>query len=177
MRLALLAIVLIPSLIIADEPDEKGFTPLFTGKDLTGWVMAQGKDSLDGKEASPTKRFVVKDSVLVIDPKVKGDIVMNTAKSYAGDVVIRFEFKPGEGCNNDLLFRGTKFDLKKEDVKNIKFGEWNRFEISIQGDKAEFRCNGELLKTLKAKPAATPLGLRAEFGPVEYRNLRIKTGS
>ena len=115
--------------------------------------------------------------VLVIDPKVKGDIVMNTAKSYAGDVVIRFEFKPGEGCNNDLLFRGTKFDLKKEDVKNIKFGEWNRFEISIQGEKAEFRCNGELLKTLKAKPAATPLGLRAEFGPVEYRNLRIKTGS
>ena len=74
------------------------------------------------------------DGVLTIDPKVKGDIVVFTEKTFDKDAHIKFEFKPGKGCNNDLYFRGLKFDLKTPDVKNMKEGEWNAFEIVVTGE-------------------------------------------
>ena len=57
---------------------EPGFTLLFNGKDLSGWKL-KGGDSLEGKTESPTKRFVVIDGNLVIDPK--------SLKLYDGDVL------------------------------------------------------------------------------------------
>jgi hypothetical protein len=153
---------------------EEGFTPFFNGKDLTGWKMAKGGDSLDGKTEAANKRFLVSDGKLVIDPKVKGDVTINTAKEFGKDVHIKFEFLPGAGCNNDLYFRGLKFDLKKSDVKNLKEDQWNVFEIVLQGDTVEYKCNGESLKTAKATAASTPLGVRAEFGPIQLRHLRYK---
>lgn len=152
------------------EPD---FTLLFNGKNLDGWKTRNG-EALDGKTEAANGRFKVSDGHLVIDPKVKGDVVINTAKEWGKDVHIKFEFLPGPGCNNDLYFRGLKFDLKKSDVKNLKEGEWNEFEIVVRGDKAEFKCNGETLRTANAKAGNTPLGLRAEFGPVQLRRIRIK---
>jgi len=73
--------------------------------------------------------------------------------------------------NNDTFLRGVKFDLKKPDVKNLKVDEWNQFEIIVRGDSSEYKCNGEILKTIKNKPARTPFGIRAEFGGIEIRNL------
>lgn len=173
----LLLLTGIPTLAADEAPLEPGFTALFTGKDLSGWQMAKGGEPLEGKTASATKRFVVRDGLLVIDPKVKGDLTINTTREFAGDAHLKFDFRPGPGCNNDLFFRGLKFDLKKPDVKNLKEGEWNAFEIVVTGDMAEFRCNGELLKTAKVKMPRSPLGIRAEFGPVELRRIRIKSGS
>jgi hypothetical protein len=152
---------------------EPGFTLLFNGKDLTGWKLKKGGESLDGKTEAAGKRFHVEGGKLIIDPKVKGDVTIETAKELR-DVHIKFDFLPGAGCNNDLYFRGLKFDIKKSDVKNMKEGEWNEFEIIVQAGKAEFKCNQEMLKTDKTKSDASALGIRAEFGPIEYRNLRFK---
>ena len=66
-------------------------------------------------------------------------------------------------------------DIKKPDVK-FKDDEWNDFEIIVTGKKAEFKCNGETLKTLDVKQEKSPLGLRAELGPVQIRHFRIKEG-
>src|SRR5262249_50794240 len=101
-----------------DFKPEEGFTPLFNGKDLTGWKTDKGGDSLDGKTETPDKRFKVVDDVLVLDHKVKGDVRIRTAKEFGKDVHIKFEFLPGPKCNNDLFLRGTKFDIKVPDVKN-----------------------------------------------------------
>lgn len=163
-----------------DFKPEPGFVLLFNGKDLTGWKIAATKDkdksgeSLEGKTESPTKRFVVADGVIVVDPKAKGDLSITTDKTFAKDATIRFDFKPGKGCNNDLYFRGLKFDIKASDVKNLKEGEWNTFEISVVGSEMELKCNGESIRKASAKPAATPLSLRAEAGAIEYRRVRIK---
>jgi hypothetical protein len=159
-----------------DFKPEPGFTPLFNGKDLSGWKTKKG-EPLEGKTESPEKRFVVKDGVLVLDHNVKGDIYIYTVKEFGGDLHIKFDYMPGPGCNNDLFIRGLKFDIKKPDVKNLKEGEWNEFEIVIKGDKAEFKSNGETQRTDKVKAEKSNLGLRAEFGPVQYRRLRIKEGS
>jgi len=157
-----------------DFKPEAGFTLLFNGKNLDGWKMKKGGESLDGKTEAAGGRFKVMEGVLVIDPKVKGDIYIVTAKEFSKDLTIRFEYKPGKGCNNDLLLRGTKFDLKTPDVKNWKENEWNEFEITIQGTKAEFKNNGETQRTLQTKSEKSVFELRAELGPVEYRRLRIK---
>ena len=159
-----------------DFKPEPGFTSLFNGKDLAGWKEKQGGTSLDGKTEAYKGRFKVKDGVLVIDPKIKGDVRIVTNRQFAGDVRIRFDYRPGPGCNNDLFLRGHKFDLKKPDVKNLKEGEWNQFEILIKGDSIEFRNNGEVQRKGTVKSKSTPFGIRAELGPVEFLRLRVMGG-
>jgi hypothetical protein len=166
--------LLVPRPVAAEDAKaESGFTTLFNGKNLDGWKTKSG-EALEGKTEAYKGRFKVADGKLVLDPKVKGDVRIVTTKALSGDTHIKFEFLPGPGCNNDLFFRGTKFDLKKPDVKNLKEGEWNVFEIIVQGDKAEFKNNGQTQRTMKTKSASSILEVRAEFGPVQFRNIRVK---
>jgi hypothetical protein len=156
---------------------EPGFTLLFNGKNLDGWKEASGKkESLEGKLEAYNGRFKVIDGKLLYDPGVRGDLYIETTKTFAKDLHIKFDFKPGPKCNNDLFLRGTKFDIipGNKENKNVKEGEWYTFEIVITGDKIEHRINGEVARTSKAKPEATPFKLRAEFGAIEIKNIRVK---
>src|SRR5437899_7980347 len=111
--LILAALLAAPCLSRADDFKlEPGFTLLFNGKDLTGWKEKTGGASLEGKTEAYKGRFTIKDDVVTIDPKVKGDVRIMTTREFAGDVHIKFEYMPGPGCNNDLFLRGQKFDLK-----------------------------------------------------------------
>lgn len=154
---------------------EPGFTPLFNGKDLSGW-KERGGAALDGKAetAKPAGRFKVADNAIVIDAKAKGGAFIDSVKTFEKDVHLIFEFKAEEGCNNDVYLRGTKFDIKKGDIKNLKLGEWQKFEIIVKGDMVEFKCDGESQKPQKAKAGAAPFSLRAEFGPIQVRRVRYK---
>jgi hypothetical protein len=170
--------LLLPLRTSADEFKlEDGFTLLFNGKNLDGWKEAsQKKEALDGKTEAYKGRFKVDDGRLVYDPAVKGDLYIETAKEFGKDVHIKFDFKPGPKCNNDLFLRGTKFDIVpgNKENKNVKEGEWYTFEIVITGDKIEHKINGEVARTSKAMPKATPFKLRAEFGSIEIQNIRVK---
>ena len=135
---------------------EAGFTLLFNGKNLDGWREAKGnKDSLEGKTEAFKGRFKVADGKLVYDPAVKGDLYIETAKEFGKDVHIKFDFKPGDKCNNDFFLRGTKFDIipGKGENKGAKEGEWSTLEIVVVGDKLEHKINGETVRTSKAKTA------------------------
>lgn len=186
--LSCLVFVLSAGVVVAadDFKLESGYRLLFNGKNLDGWqTKAAGKDgkpmSLEGKTEAFDKRFVVKDGELVIDPAVKGDRYIETQKDLSGDFTIRFDFNPGEGCNNDLLFMGTKFDIKageksKDAVKGVKLNEWNKMEIAVKGGTVEYTINGEKAGTQKTKGEKGPFQLRAEFGPMSVKNLRISDG-
>jgi hypothetical protein len=171
--------------VAADEFKlEAGYKLLFNGKNLDGWqTKASGKDgkseALEGKAEAFKGRFKVADGELVIDPKVKGDSYIETVQQLSGDFTIRYDFKPGDGCNNDTLLLGTKFDIKvgsKDAVKGVKAGEWNKLEIVVKGGSADFLVNGEKAATQKTKGAKGPLILRAEFGPISYKNIRVSEG-
>jgi hypothetical protein len=156
---------------------EPGFTLLFNGKNLDGWKEASGKkESLEGKTEAYNGRFKVVEGKLVYDPSVKGDLYIETAKEFGKDVHIKFDFKPGPKCNNDLFLRGTKFDIipGNKENKNVKEGEWYTFEIVVKGDTVEHKINGETVRTSKAGDKATPFKLRAEFGAIEIKNIRVK---
>jgi hypothetical protein len=170
--------VLAPMALRAEEFTlEPGFTLLFNGKNLDGWKEASGKkEALDGKTAAYNGRFNVVDGRLVYDPAVKGDLYIETTREFGKDVHIKFDFKPGPKCNNDLFLRGTKFDIipGNKENKNVKEGEWYTLEIVIIGDKIEHKINGEVMRTAKATAKATPFKLRAEFGSLEIKNIRVK---
>jgi hypothetical protein len=156
-----------------DFKPEEGFTLLFNGKDLTGWKTTKG-ESLDGKTEAYAGRFKAADGILTLDPSVKGDVRIVTAKEFTGDVHLKFDFMPGPKCNNDLFLRGTKFDLKIEDVKEWKEGEWNTCELVLKDGKVEFKVNGKSIRTLPAKEKSSSFQLRAEIGPMKVRHLRVK---
>lgn len=162
---------------------ESGFTLLFNGKNLDGWREASGKkdadakkETLDGKTEAFKGRFKVVEGKLVIDPAVKGDSYIETVKEFGKDVHIKFDFKAGPKCNNDIFLRGSKFDIVpgNKETKSVKEGEWYTFEIIVSGDKIEHKVNGETARSGKAADKATPFKLRAEFGSIEVKNIRAK---
>lgn len=158
---------------------EPGFKPLFNGKNLDGWKEASGrKEALDGKTEAFGGRFKVVEDRLVIDPAVKGDLHLETVATFAKDVHIKFEFKAGAKCNNDLFLRGTKFDIVpgNKENKTVKEGEWVSFEIVVAGERIEHKVAGETVRssTIKADAPAGSFRIRAEFGELEIRNLRAK---
>jgi hypothetical protein len=166
------------SSLLADEFKlEAGFTLLFNGKNLDGWREASGKKQpLDGNTEAYNGRFKVAQGKLVYDPAVKGDLYIETTREFGKDVHIKFDFKPGPTCNNDLFLRGTKFDIipGNPENKKVKEGEWYTFEIVITRTRIEHKINGETVGTSRATDKATPFKLRAEFGALEIKNLRVK---
>lgn len=156
---------------------EAGFTLLFNGKNLDGWKEASNKkESLQGKTEAFKGRFKVVEGKLVIDPAVKGDLHVETTREFAKDVHVKFDFKPGPKCNNDVFLRGTKFDIVPGNKENMtaKEGEWSTCEIVVIGDKVEHKINGVTTRTSKTTAKSSPLRLRAEFGAMEIKNLRVK---
>lgn len=170
---------LLPLRNFAAEPaPDAGFAPLFNGKNLDGWQTAKtsAAEPLEGRTEAFAGRFKVVDGALVFDPAVKGNSYIETTREFGGDVQIKIEFNPGPKCNNDFFLRGTKFDVVPgaKETKDVKEGEWQTLEIIIQGDKVEHRINGQTVRTAKAAAAASRLMLRAEFGAIQIRNIRVK---
>jgi hypothetical protein len=156
---------------------EVGFTLLFNGKNLDGWRQKSDKASLEGKTHAYDGRFKVDAGVLVFDPAVKGDRYIETTKEFAKDVHFKFDFKPGPKCNNDVLFRGEKFDIipgKKGELDKVKEGEWYTFELRATGDTLQYTINGDVSRTKKMKAKSSTFVLRAEFGAMQVKNIRVK---
>ena len=83
---------------------DEGFTPLFNGKDLTGWVYGSKKDKA-GKvdENKAGAGYQVKEGG-VLYSTVKDGGNLYTEKEYA-DFVFRFEFKLTPNANNGVAIR------------------------------------------------------------------------
>lgn len=167
----------LPTIVGGEFKLEPGFTLIFNGKNLDGWQTKGKKESLAGKTQAYDGRFKVDGGVLVYDPAVKGDRYIETTKEFDKDVTFRFDFKPGPKCNNDILFRGKKFDIvpgNKENMK-VKEGEWYTFEMRATGETLQYKINGETVRTTpKVKAKGSSIVLRAEFGAMEVKNIRVK---
>lgn len=176
--LVLPALLAVAFLSAEEAKPEQGFTVLFNGKDLGGWKEAGGKKpaALEDKTEAFKGRFKVVKGALVIDPAIKGDRYIETKATFGKDVHVKLDFKPGPKCNNDVFLRGTKFDIVPGNKENkaVKEGEWYTLEIVIVGDKVEHRIGGQVVRKSKAGARATPLKLRAEYGAMEVKNIRVK---
>jgi hypothetical protein len=144
-------------LFVTAGADEPGFTPIFNGKDLTGWRLV--KTDLAGKTASDDGRFAAKDGILVITgskDRPPKNTEIETVDSYDGDFTLRLEFRASRDANSGLHLRDKAFkhQLQIRDyprvgpyktLKNYKDGDWNAIEVIVTGTKAHCTCNGEIL--------------------------------
>jgi len=155
---------------------EDGFKLIFNGKNFDGWQTSKTKkkETLEGKTESHKGRFKIVDGgIIAFDA---GNAYIETVASYAKDVHFKFDFRPGPKCNNDILFRGTKFDIVpgNKENKDVKEGEWYTFELVAKGDTLEHKINGKTARTSKAAAKASEFILRAEIGKMDVKNIRVK---
>lgn len=170
----------------AGSAGEKKGESLFNGKDLTGWVYPgmKGK-ALDGAKETPDGRIEVKDGAISIKAKDtggKGGIKdLYTAKSFDSDFVLKMQFKAGAKADSGVYIRGPQLQIRdfirrgeQKQLKNFKNDDWNDLVIVVKGSEATFTVNGEALNPPKMKvPAKGPVGVQAETGVFEFRNIEI----
>ena len=150
---------------------EKGFEPLFKGKDLTGWEMKQAKGDI--------KDFWSVKEGGILSAKA-GTGWISTTKEY-GDFVLRVEWRIQADGNSGVFLRvpgvvegkspsGTGMEIQILDDNSAKYkgklkpyqysgsiytfvpcskpvfksaGEWNKFELICDKDKITVVFNGE----------------------------------
>jgi hypothetical protein len=155
-----------------DQKPEEGYTSLFNGKDLTGWVYGK-KGSGENKSGAG---YQVADGVLFCTVKDGGNLF--TAKEY-GDFSFKFEFKLTENANNgigiraplegDSAYVGMEIQVLDDSgpaYKNLRpeqyhgsiydcfaakrgsqkpVGEWNEEEIIAKGRQITVKLNGNVI--------------------------------
>lgn len=144
---------------------DKGFTPLFNGENLDGWV---------GNKTA----YQAQDGMIVIDPKGTGGGNLLTEKEY-GDFILKFEFQLTPGANNglgihaplegDAAYVGKEIQILDNDADKYKdlqvyqyhgsvygvmaakrgflkpVGEWNMEEVIVRHPKITVILNGETI--------------------------------
>jgi hypothetical protein len=163
-------------------PDDKEFTPLFNGKDLTGWT-------------GDTAHHAVENGILVCN-KGAGNLI--TEKEY-GDFAFRFEFKLTHGANNGVGIRtplhgdaayvgmeiqilddrdpaykdihpyqahGSVYGIIPAERDHLKpVGEWNSEEIIAKGRQITVKLNGVTITDGDLDKASTPKTLDGKDHP------------
>jgi hypothetical protein len=163
-----------------DKP-EPGFVELFNGKDLTGWGY-KGGAKFDGKTESDDKRYSVKDGILVVNPG-KGIRQLWTTKEFPRDFELHLEFRAAVNADSGLFLRGPQLQVRDylvagpyKKLKKYRPQEWNEIVVVVKDSVAHCTCNGEVLEAAFKLPASGGIGLEADRGQMEYRNIRIKEG-
>lgn len=192
---ALAAMVLAGARVAQAGDDEKGFTKLFNGKDMTGF-----------KEVPPAKDgkgpFTVEEGVINVSGKPNG--YFHTEKSYK-NFVLRFDWKFLKDGNSGLLVHiqgahkvwpkcvevqgmqkdhgnifaigGAKGSFKKDakaQKEAIKIGEWNSTEVISQNGELTAKVNGVVVSSGKGDLTEGQLGWQSEGSPLQFKNIRIK---
>jgi hypothetical protein len=151
------------------QAQDDGFTPLFNGKDLTGWVYGRRGEA----ENRTGKGYQVENGVLFTTNEDGGNLY--TEKEYA-DFVLRFDFKLTENANNgigiraplegDAAYAGIEIQVlddsgsKYTTLRQAQYhgsiyqmvaakrgfqkpvGEWNSQEITAKGPQITVKLNG-----------------------------------
>ncbi len=181
-----------------------GFTPLFNGKDLTGWKTTGNWQ-------------VEEDGVVSLHPRAgeegwqRYDAYLTTERKYK-DFVLDLEFKINEAGNSGVFLRvgdplsqvDTGFEVQILDTHGLEkltnhdcggvigamaasknmakpAGQWNRYIITCQGHNVKVVFNGEQVidldlreSPLKDRGLEGHIGFQDEAKRVWYRNVRIK---
>jgi hypothetical protein len=173
----------------AGQADEKGFTTLFNGKDLTGWVYGRRANGTENKSG---QGYQVENGVLYSTKEDGGNLY--TEKEYA-DFVFRFDFKLTENANNGIGIRAplqgdaayVGIEIQVLDDGGSQYtklqpfqyhgsiygmiapkrgfqkpvGEWNSEEITAKGRQLTVKLNGTTIVDASLDDVKDPAMLKA----------------
>jgi hypothetical protein len=186
---------IVPSKASMDEGGaHSNAVPLFNGKDLTGWKQAgPGKfevadgamTTVDGMGMLWHEREMPEKFTLLMEFKV-------SRKQDNSGVFVRFP-NPGDDpwvaikqgyeiqiCEgNEKQFTGSIYNLKQREGKDPTrpVGEWNEYEIAIDGQKITARVNGKKVNEYTGEKTTKGghIGLQNHDpkSKVSFRNIRV----
>ncbi len=198
--LALAALTLAGSILLASGADEQGFRPLFNGKDLTGWKLRHA----DGNKSwSVLPGGVLKNTV---EKGVHGTDLVTEQKFW--NFTVRYEFMTPDDSNSGFYLRGRHEIQILGDFKEGKAsatgngslynfrapdrfvtrpgGQWQTAQATIIGNRITVTMNGVMIHdhVVCDRPTGAeidgnvnepgPLFLQGDHGTVSFRNIRIK---
>jgi hypothetical protein len=198
MRLPAFALALLAAIAFAAE-DETGFTPLFNGKDTTGWHVRKP----DAKNAWTVEDGVLKNTLA----KGEHGVDLITDAKFR-DFTVRYEYQVPDGSNSGFYLRGRHeiqilgdyntgkpaktgngaiYNFKEpSEFASKPAGEWQTVEATITGNKITVILNGKKIHDAVEcdKPTGSQLDndvnepgslfLQGDHGTVWFRNIRIK---
>lgn len=160
----------------AQESNE-GWRSLYNGKDLTGWAY-KGGDPLTGKTESTDGRYSAKGDIIRVNDG-KGIRQLWTVDTITGDFELRLEFRAGVNADSGLFLRQPQLQVRDylvagpyKKLKSYKPQDWNEIVVVVKDQVAHCTCNGEILEAQLKLPKTGPIGLEADRGVLEYRNIR-----
>ena len=163
----------------ADPKLEPGVHELFNGKDLTGWGYKTG-EKFEGKTESDDKRYTAKDGTIVVNAG-KGIKQLWTTAKFPTDFELRLEFRAEVNADSGLFVREPQLQVRDylvagpyKSLKKYKPQDWNEIVVVVKGTTAHCTCNGEVLEAALKVPATGGIGLEADRGQMEYRNIKLK---
>jgi len=161
--------------------DEAKPIELYNGKDLTGWGYKVGDkfESFDGKTEASDMRYSAKPGIIVVNPG-KGTKQLWTKQEFGNDFTLTLEFRAAENADSGLFIRKPQLQVRDylvagpyKTLKKYKPQDWNEIVVVVKGGVARCTCNGEVLEEAFKLPATGPIGLEADRGQMEYRNLKL----
>jgi hypothetical protein len=157
----------------APQEQEAGFTPLFNGKDFTGWIYGQRPNGTENKSG---KGYQIENGVIYSTKEDGGNLY--TEKEYA-NFVLRFEFRLTPNANNGIGIRAplvgdaayVGMEIQVLDDSGSQYtnllpgqyhgsiykvapakrgfqkpvGEWNSEEITANGRRVTVTLNGTII--------------------------------
>jgi hypothetical protein len=140
------AALLVGLALTSPAADDKDFTPLFNGKDFTGWKFV-----LQKKDADPKDTWSIKDGVIICTGKPNG--FLYTDKSFSNYVLVYdWLYKRPADLKDDSKFLGNSGALMHihDPEKGVVGGVWPQC-VEVQGMN---RNHGQLyfLKTKGSDP-------------------------
>jgi hypothetical protein len=161
LKLPLALAAALPALLAATAVPE-GFTPIFNGKDLSGWHVSQSSH-----HGNSTGWSVKDGAILATQDRPGNGGILLTDRTYR-DFEVSLEIRPDWGCDGGLFLRsnekgqayqvmidyleggsvgglygegigGKSFAVDRDWATHWKKGEWNTLRARIEGDVPRIR--------------------------------------
>ena len=193
---------LMAALTLAPSPvdKEEGFTPLFNGKDLSGWVTPNNKGLFsveNGEIVGRSKaKELTKNEFLVTDKPYADFILKAKVKYKNGNSGIQFRSERAAdgvvaGPQADIAtgYWGLFYEERRRGILEaypkekaallVREGDWNDFEITAKGNHVVIKLNGTVVidRTDPAFDKTGIIALQLHAGPpmeVRFKDIEIK---
>jgi len=182
---------------------EEGWTELFNGKDLTGWIVYLRTEDGGTERYLPENQsvFAVENGMVTATGKPSGCLrTLDVYDNFVFHVEIRFpEGKGNTGvliyCQKDEVWpqavecqgfndhMGRIFPIRGATLEGGEMihlatnppGEWNTYEVYSEEGRITTVVNGKVVGLASgANPSTGYICLQSEGVPVEFQNIKIK---
>jgi hypothetical protein len=175
--------------------------PLTDAELAEGWIALFDGHSLFGWQAASKADWQVKDGAILVSSGEKG--LLCTSVQF-DNYVLKADFRAAKNTNSGIFLR-TPQVVKMNDITtrcyelNIappenpfptggfvgrqkakavpeRAGEWQSFEVTLDGPRAAVKLNGEMVLEYSdpSPPGRGYIGLQLNEGQVEFKNIKLK---